>query len=378
MPVVGAVIDHTSARKKIGMYFAITLILLLAVGIAICEDTFELMVFVFCVFGFVFQAHGITASAYLPDLAFDQDEFGEYSARFTAIEFSTIVLFFGVVLSLSSAVGVGTVGTATVSQAVAVVVLSVVWLFAWKHLFTTRPKLHELSQEESIYTKGFQSVFQTFREMKDNFPDLLKFWYSLALLQASTGSLFAVSTTYMDDELGMSPEEISAAFVTFLIFAIPGTNVSTWAQNRLNPLRSYQVCVFLWIIVTFTGVIVLRGEHMRYYIYIFTALWGILYGWKQCVAVTVYASIMPRGRETELMGVKSLAGGVIEWVPTIIFTIMNEQGIPLYWCLASLTIFFALALRVSLCIQSFEDAYAIATTTSFKSRSPALVHGTIE
>ena len=373
MPVVGAVIDHTPHRKKIGMGLSLALIICIAASISICEETFEIMIFLFCLFGFLFQAHGITASAYLPDLAFDHDEMGKYSARFSAIEFVSIIVFFGVVLAFSWAVDVGDVGTATVSQAVATAGLIVVWTFAWKYLFTTRPELHKLPDGESMITTGFSSVFETFLEMKRDFPDLLTFWCSLALTQASTGSLFAVSTTYMDEELEMTTEEISGAYVAFLIFAIPGTAVSTWAQNALNPLRSFQVCLLLWIIVTGTACFVLRGEDMRHYIYIFTSIWGILYGWKQCAAVTVYTTIMPRGRETELMGVKSLAGGAVEWAPTLIFTIMNEQGIELYYCLSSLLIFLVLAYYVSLSIKSFEDAYATATTKSFKSRVSSTV-----
>ena len=355
MPVVGSIIDHTPHRKLVGQRAAYFLIVIAALQISVCEDTFEVMVGCFILFGFAYTIHSTTAGAYLPDLDFDYKRMGEFSARFNCIELAAMILFGGLVLVLSSVLDKGDVGTATISQSILVAGLLVVWLFAWHFLFTDRPALHNLEEGKSMYTSGFTMVKSTLLDMHQNHPNLRLFWISLALSQSATGALTAVSTTYMDDELEMTNAEISAAFVVVLLFAIPGTFLSRTFNRAFNPLRSYRLCVILFLLNTLLAAIVLQNEDTKNYVYIFCAVWGVLYGWKPCAEVTVYITIIPRGRETEMMGIKSLAGGAFVWLPALIFTIMNECDIPLRWCLASLCIFLALSFVVSRYMDSYES-----------------------
>lgn len=211
-----------------------------------------------------------------------------------------------------------------------------------------------------IFQTGFRSAIRTAIEINRYFPDLKIFIFSLMLYSAAASSLVAISSTYMKDQLDMSSIEIGMAFLVVLLFAVPGSAISKYLNTKFNPLNSYRMNLLLWSVNTLMASIMLESRDNWSLVYLFAAIWGISYGWKYPNDITIYTTIIPHGSESEMIGFKALADGVLVWAPNLCFTLMNEAGVEMHYSLASLVIWFLGALQVSYLMDPYDKVAAHA------------------
>ena len=159
----------------------------------------------------------------------------------------------------------------------------------------------------------------------------------------------------MLDLLKMSSLEIGCVFVTVITFAVPGTMLSRCFSSLINPLNSYRVNVFIWTITIVIASFILRGREQWMLTHVFAAVFGLSYGWKYPNDMAIYATIIPRGRESEMMGIKALSDGALVWAPCLIFTLMNEQHWGMQYSLAALAFWFVASLIISLLMKKYEQ-----------------------
>ena len=85
-------------------------------------------------------------------------------------------------------------------------------------------------------------------------------------------------------------------------------------------------------------------------------MWGFLMGWFYPLSTTVFCTLIPRGQESEMMGLFTFVGQVIVWLPPLFFGVLNEAGWSMKWGLVLDAAFFAAALVVCKCSVRFEEA----------------------
>ena len=357
LPFIGAVIDHTDHRRQIGEYSMYGLIALNIIGIAICKSAFIPMVIVFVLIGFFSAVHMLVATAYLPDLNMDDTQMSKYSSFYNIIFFISMFVFQALVFAFDIGFDLNNVATCRVSQMLVTLSLVLFCVYPWRHLFTNRKRLHEVPQGRSLTTTGFQSIFVTMKDIHCNFPDLRTYIISATCYNSAVGALMAVSTTYMLDELGMSSLEITATFFVVFTCAVPGSVAAKYSIAKFGPMMSYRIGLAGWIGTTLLAVIFLRksDDGSLYWISGFAVAWGFVYGFKDPVDTTIFTTIIPRGRETELMDINALSTGCLVWAPTLSFTILNEKGLSMHFCLASLAFYFKTAMVISLWMNKYED-----------------------
>ena len=357
LPVVGAVIDHTSYRKNVGEVTAYMLIALNAAGIAISVATFPFMIAVFVLNGYLFAIHSCVASAYLPDLKLNSPEMSRYSSYFNVLSYIVMLLFLSVVFGFQTGFDLCDVDTSRTAQTVVVPSLIVFWIYPWRYLFTSRPQLQVVPEGQSLFSTGFISAGELAFFLNESFPDLRDFIISLMLSNAGVGAMLAISTTYMKEQLAMSTMQIAATFFIATVSAGPGALASKYVNKRYDPLRSYRLYNTAFVLSTLLAVGMLKGEDMWFLIYPFSVVWGFSFGFKGPVDITIYTTIIPHGRESEMMGIKALCVGALTWAPTLLITLLNEySGVAMNYCLALLSLFFFIAVVVSLRIESYKKA----------------------
>ena len=88
----------------------------------------------------------------------------------------------------------------------------------------------------------------------------------------------------------------------------------------------------------------LTGPAHKKYMPLFGAFWGLGLGWQLPMHSTAFINMIPRGQEAELMGLYILSGQILAWMPPMLFTALNEAGVDMAYCFASLGIFFFVAI----------------------------------
>mmetsp|Transcript_40819 Transcript_40819/g.73583 ORF Transcript_40819/g.73583 Transcript_40819/m.73583 type:complete len:121 (+) Transcript_40819:2-364(+) len=89
-------------------------------------------------------------------------------------------------------------------------------------------------------------------------------------------------------------------------------------------------------------------------------IWGICLAWLHPTHASLYCTIIPRGQESELMGIYIFSGSVLAWLPPFLFSFLNEIGASMSIGLASLNLFFAGGFIFLLMIGDYNEAVALS------------------
>jgi MFS-type transporter involved in bile tolerance (Atg22 family) len=366
MPLVGSIIDHTSYRRTAGRASAACLIILICLQLFSLEHAWVVAATIQVVIAFIYSVHLCATYAYLPELTTRPETLVAYTSRFTAAQYGASVIFLLTMVIILSYMGIGygqEVRAAQVSQTAVFFVTTVFFGIAWSKLFKKREAMHLVPKDMTLINAGFRKLFRTTKSIALNHNAVKWFLVSAAMTQSATTSFSSIAITFMTEQLRFGPSENAIAILLLLVFAVPGSRLAQILATRLNPKRSLQWCLCLWMINTGAAALILRGEGQDVTAYCFAVVWGLCIGWVYPTEKALYCSIIPRGQDAELMGVYIFACQILSWLPPFIFTALNECGFSMRAGLVSLNAYFFVSFLVlQVLVGEYSDAVQHANT----------------
>ncbi|KAL7554523.1 hypothetical protein ACHAWF_017980 [Thalassiosira exigua] len=308
----------------------------------------------------IWNTYQCSIFAYTAELSTSPDAQTGYNARFQTIYYVSMLAFLASVMTTSALLGVGDLGTARVSQSLAFVICASVFSYSWAQFFRPRPALRDVPPGSTLLKSGFQELSSTIGRIWRSWQTLRYFLLSVSLSESATAALSTISTTYMTHVLEMSAAQIGKVFLCVFVAGIPGSKLGGWIGVKLNPLRSALLCLAVLVVNTSLASYMLTGPEHQAEMYGFAAIWGVCLSWIHPTHAALYCTIIPRGRETELMGIYIFAGSVLSWLPPLVFTCLNEAGVSMAVGLASLNVFFVGGFVLFMWIGDFDTASAIS------------------
>uniref|UniRef100_A0A7S2KJ80 Major facilitator superfamily (MFS) profile domain-containing protein n=1 Tax=Skeletonema marinoi TaxID=267567 RepID=A0A7S2KJ80_9STRA len=372
MPFVGALVDHTDHRKIMGTVSAFIMTAAVAVQIAINEDTW-LAVWIFEIIGGYFLImHQVCTMAYLPDLTHETPEMGHYTARFMIDQYFVQACFTLIIILVSTywdhkdnGILASTIATARLSAGMATGIGCVLLTYAWTFLFRKRPKLREIPEGSNIFTTGFQRIAVTTKHVFSKYRALR--WFLVALLfspEAGAGVVLSIAVTFLTFYVGMTVTEIAIASIIMLFFNLPGALISKFMCRKVNPLNSFRCAEMCYAMVNALIAGTVSGPEKKGLVYPYAAMAGLAFGWMFPSQRTLTVAIIPKGQETEMMGLISFFGQIMGWLPALLFTIMNENGVDMRWSMSLISYFLATSCCLTFMCGSYEDAVQLVAHTS--------------
>jgi MFS-type transporter involved in bile tolerance (Atg22 family) len=349
MPIIGAVVDHTPYRLQVGTYSAYVLSAIKAIEVMVSPATWFYVACLQVLSGFVYYVHIVVTYAYTSELSKNSTEQTKYNSFFFVVLYASTLIFMLKILTLSFVFDQDDVGTARMSQIITSLFSACFFVFAWSSLFQDRPPSATLQEGQSLWTVGFVKVCKTSGEIYRTMPALKLLMGSVLFAESAMTTLITVATTVMSTFLDMTSTEIGVVFLVVLIMGIPGVKIGEWLALKFNPLFSAKVCIILFILSTTSASIVLTGPEHKQYTFIFGTMWGIGLGWLHPMHTILFLGLTPDHARTEFMGIFIFSQQILAWLPPLVFTILNEVGVPMTIGLASLNVFFAIGLC---CLQS--------------------------
>mmetsp|Transcript_44967 Transcript_44967/g.109217 ORF Transcript_44967/g.109217 Transcript_44967/m.109217 type:complete len:673 (-) Transcript_44967:2423-4441(-) len=259
----------------------------------------------------------------------------------------------------------------------------------------------------SIWTVGFVQNWNTTKIIHKHYSKGLK-WYLYALIfaEASAAAITSVSVVYLNDTVGLSVSQIAIFFLIALIFTIPGSwlgrVVTSYTKNPNTSWKLSQLCL---MIILFIGALTLNSEmKIKELSYIWGAAVGCMLGWfyptENCkfinrfLCISVVASVsfawyrfhpfssihlfvssdtdghqlairtvhtvffsmcLPKGQEAELSGFFVYCTQILGWLPPLLFSIMNENGIDQKYGVIITTFGFVVSIALLSCTASWDE-----------------------
>jgi MFS-type transporter involved in bile tolerance (Atg22 family) len=367
MPFVGALVDHTDHRKVMGAVSAAICVISVGVQIMLSIDTW-FAVFIFEIIGGYFLImHQVCTMAYLPDLTHDLTEMGHYTARFMMNQYFVQGIFTSIIIAVSFGMPLNNLQTAKLAACLATIIGVIFFGYAWTFMFRKRPKLREIPPGENLYTTGFKQLMVTARHVFKNYRALK--WFMIALLfspEAGAGVVLAIAVTFLTFFVRMSVKEIAVVSIIMLFANIPGAMLSKRMCRLINPLNSFRCAEIMFAITSalISGTITGSTDRDKSLIYFYAFLVGIAFGWMFPSQRTLAVALIPKGQETEIMGLISFFGQVVGWLPVFVFTVMNENGVSMRWGCAIISFFLITSFFITLLCGPFEEAVALVEHTS--------------
>ena len=359
MPVLGAIIDNTPYRKEIGASSAVIIVLIMAISIAIGPNTWHFIYFLFIVEGYFSILHTTTVLAYLPGLTSDENQLATYTSLANIKQATVTFLFFALVTGITLGKKLTTVETARISSITVTINGFVFFAYSWIFLFKKKYPLRTKPENTNFLISGFKQLGSTSRKIFTTKTYRPLKYYILSLPwspEAGSGTVQAILVTYMIVILQMTGLEIGVASFVLFVFQIPGGYLAKYLCQRFNALLSLQLSLVSFVLNSFLFPIVCSKSELKNISYLFAATWGISYGWMYPCQRVMYCTLSPKGQETELMGLFAFSNQILGWLPTIIFSALNEANVEMKWGVMVIGFSFIISFLFTLLIGNYENA----------------------
>eukprot|EP00527_Entomoneis_sp_CCMP2396_P003105 CAMPEP_0198136950 /NCGR_PEP_ID=MMETSP1443-20131203/491_1 /TAXON_ID=186043 /ORGANISM="Entomoneis sp., Strain CCMP2396" /LENGTH=550 /DNA_ID=CAMNT_0043798257 /DNA_START=114 /DNA_END=1766 /DNA_ORIENTATION=+ len=370
MPIVGAVVDHTAHRRMLGVVSGFLAVALIGAQIFITEDNWFGMLIIDAVQTFAFLVHTTTVFAYLPDLTLDQNVLSHYTSRFNLRQYVGQFIFVSLVIIAGEARGAdrsveSSLQTAKDSAGMAFGYGALFLGYAWTFLFRERPPLSKIPEGSNMLTSGFNRILETSGKVWRDYNHLR--WFMASLLfspEAGAGVVLSIAITFLTVFMKFSGVEIAKSSLCLMAGNVLGSLISKWLCRVINPLNSYRIGLTTLGASIGLSVLILTGPERRDYVYGFAAFWGVTMGWTYPSQRVLFCTLIPKGQETEFMGLFVFTGQIMGWVPSLIVTIMNENDVDIRYSLAIVGIFCIAAVILTIPMGSYEHAVKMVAEDS--------------
>ena len=351
MPMVGSFIDYSRHRRLVAAGSAFVLV---AINVLHCfsnKSMFIALSFIGLLWNICWSTHIVTVYAYLPELTKNRLEldYVNFLANFilylTQLSYTILVV---VILVLSGASG-DDILVGRVASACCAVCSSIIYSVVWVGHMKNRPRLHDLPPGKNVFLQGFVNLIRTLKKlMAGEFRPLIYFFFSVSFSDAAIVSFVTVALTFAKEFLEMNNVQSTILVFVTIVAAIPGSAVFGMVTQKIGPLKSLMYSLVWWASFTIVAACTMSPDR-KIVAYIFSIFWGLGFGWFFPAQRSLFVTMMPAGQETEMMGLYSFSGQILQWLPPMIFAILVQKGLSMRWGLITLAFF----LIVSLCILFF-------------------------
>lgn len=368
MPVVGAAVDHTSYRRSMGAVSGFLAVTLVGVEIFLSSENWFAMLIIDTIQTFFFLVHTAAVFAYLPDLSLDENVLSHYTSRFNMRQFCGQFCYVGLIIITAQIRLIGTpsgtvqtlafsVQTSRDACGIAFGIGALFVGYAWIFLFRSRPPLSKVPEGSSVMTAGFKRVGTTFYKVWTDYRHLR--WFLVSLLfspEAGAGVVLSIAVTFLTVFMKMPSVDIAVASLILMAGNVVGSLFSKPMCRWVNPLNSYRLGLFSLGAAIGLSALVFTGPERKNSVFGFAALWGVFMGWVYPSQRVLFCTLIPKGQETEFMGLFVFVGSILGWLPALLFTIMNESGVSIRWGLPLVSFFCLISVFFTLFMGRYDDA----------------------
>ena len=362
MPVAGSIIDSTNKRHSFGTWMAIIFVVSNFAMIFITPQTWLIMTLLQAVVAtFSFFGLQLVIYAYLPELFKSEEECVEVTAKGRLYEQSGMLTLILLTTLVQIGMGLGAVVMARVAQVLAVV-LGAPTLFLAFRLYKPRAANRERAPGRWLVTDGFLHLGAVFTELRRDFPMAARFLIGQTFAESATGSLTTVAVLILI-KAGLSAW-VGAYLAVVLLSMMFGPFLHQAIALRTSVKTSLLMSIAAFCVGTICFVFFAVNPIITW---MFAPIIGIIYGWYYPGLNGLLAMLCPGGHEGEIAGLNTFTSTVISWVPPLIITIFNENGM-LSVGLLSLPVFWVIGGSIMASIDTAKASADIEATLSKRQR----------
>jgi len=332
MPVLGAIADYASAKKRLLRSFA-AVGALTTIGLAFVPDgavVLYLVVVLLTQIGFV--AANVFYDGFLKDIS-DDETIDKVSSRGYALGYiggGFYVLLALVLIMLSGDDGVTGLDTASAVR-VGIAGAGVWWvIFTWFSLrrlpddATTFEAPRKGSLLAFYFKIGFGRTIGTAKKLL-GFRQLLLFVLAYFFYNDAVQTVIAVSGAYAEDTLRLEAEAIIITFLIVQFVAFGGAYAFGALAGRVGAKKAIMTGLVIWVGIAVAAYFLPKGEAVP--LYGLAVFVGFVLGGVQALSRSLYGSMIPEEASAEFYGFYSVFSKFAAiWGPLVFALVSNATG----------------------------------------------------
>jgi MFS transporter, UMF1 family len=351
LPILGAIADYSHIKKDMLRLFAVLGAAATIALFAVEGDLWWLGGLLFIVANLFFGASMVFYNSYLPDIAEegDRDRVSSYGWAMGYLGGGLLLLLNLAFYQLRGALGASTGLAVRINLASAGLWWMGFSLITWARL-RPRQARRALPAGRTYLGTGFKQLRGTLAELK-RFPETLKFILAYFLYNDGIQTVIAVSATFaaapvLRGGLGMETGTLTLVILMIQFMAFFGALFWGKLAGWIGAKPSILVSLAIWAAVVIYAYGGLYGESRVLQFFVLGALIALVMGGSQAISRSLYARIIPRGKEAEYYSFYEVSERGTSWVGPLLFGLMNQLFGNLRYAILSLILFFVLGLLV--------------------------------
>ncbi len=349
LPILGAIADYSHLRKRMMQIFASLGAIATILMFFVTGGLWWLGGVLFVLANLAFGAAIVFYNAYLPDIA-SEDERDRVSSYGWAMGY----LGGGVLLALNLAfftfsedLGIPAALAVRINLASA----GIWWLgfsfLTWSRL-RSRRAARQLPAGDTYVSIGFKQLRKTFSEVR-HFPETLKFLLAYFLYNDGIQTVIAVASTFAAAPLIQGGLEIGQSTLISIILMIQFVaffGALFWGKlaGWIGAKQSVVVSLVIWAGVVIYAYGGLKGPTAIAQFFVLGIFIAIVLGGSQAISRSLFAQMVPRGREAEFFSFYEISERGTSWIGPLVFGLANQIFNDLRIAILSLIFFFIMGL----------------------------------
>lgn len=373
LPILGAIADYSHRRKQMMQIFATIGAAATILMFFVTTPLWWLGGVLFIVANLAFGASIVFYNSYLPDIASEdqRDRVSSYGWAMGYLGDGLLLLLNLVLYLFSDKIGIPKDLAVRINLASAGIWWLTFAFFTWARLHP-RHAAKQLPKGETYTRVGFKQLWGTIKEMR-NFPETLKFLLAYFLYNDGIQTVIAIASTFAVAPLirggvGLSQQTLIVAILMIQFMAFAGALLWGKLANWFGAKRSIILSLVIWAGVTIYAYFGMKGSDTSRMVefFILGACIAIVLGGSQAISRSLYAQIIPAGKQAEYYSFYEVSDKGTSWFGPLLFGLVNQLTGSLRPAILSLIFFFI----VGLCILPFVNVKkAMQDARAFEARS---------
>ncbi len=351
LPIMGAIADYSHRRKQMMQLFATIGAIATILMFFVIASLWWLGGVLFIIANLAFGASIVFYNSYLPDIASEdqRDRVSSYGWAMGYLGDGLLLVLNLILYLLGPKIGIPKDLAIRVNLASAGIWWLTFSFFTWTRL-RARQAVKQLPKGETYARAGFRQLWGTVKEI-GNFPETLKFLLAYFLYNDGIQTVIAISSTFAAAPLirgGVGMDQSTLIIVILMIQFMAFAGALLWGRlaNWVGAKRSIIVSLFIWAGVTIYAYFGLKGPSRVLEFFILGAFIAIVLGGSQAISRSLYAQIIPAGKQAEYYSFYEISDKGTSWFGPLLFGLVNQLTGSLRPAILSLIFFFIVGLII--------------------------------
>ncbi|MDI6776574.1 MAG: MFS transporter [Syntrophales bacterium] len=349
-PVLGAMADHSGARKRFLRYFAGFGIFFTAAMVFIGAGDWKIASLLYILALFGWSCANIFYDSLLPHVA-GTDRIDQVSSRGYALGYLGGGLLLGINIIMIKPEIVWLTRCPGISDAEWGLRFSFLSVAIWWAIFSIPlfryvsepPAVLRTGESRNPLRAGFQRLKHTLRDLR-RYSELLKFLIAFWLYNDGIASIIIMAAIF-GREIGIGQEHLLGAILMVQFIGMPFTIAFGWLARRLGTKRSIYLALVIYALIAIGGYFMQSALHF----WILAVLVATVQGGSQALSRSLFGRMAPRSRTAEFFGFYDVSSKFASIIgPSLFATVGMVTGSSRNGILSLLLLFIAGGIILSL------------------------------